>query len=151
MCWGSGMDSKLIEMLEMTAAEVFGKAFFICVDKWEGLKTINTRLIGVTITFDGFHCGSVNLWAANELASMIALNITGADETTNALNVDAVKESVNIFTGNLLTNLFGEEPEFNLSTPEILPDHYSPLTHKTNSVWLLAEQNPLIVSLEIKS
>lgn len=143
------MDSQLIEKVELTAAEVFGKAFFIFIDNWEGVKTLNTKLTGVQIKFDGFHSGSVNLWTNDELASIIAMNITGAEETTKALNIDAIKESVNIFTGNLLTNLFGDEPVFNLSTPVTLPDHFSPLTHCANSVWFLAEQHPLIISLEM--
>jgi CheY-specific phosphatase CheX len=104
-----------------TATRVFEQAAFMFADE---VDTIENKLdIGVSLSFNGENSGTVELWTVGELALTIANNLLGesgelSEDLLIARQTDAVKEMLNMIAGNLITDLYGTEPVYNLAIPE---------------------------------
>lgn len=146
-----------IEQSIEVISRILGESAFIFVDPLKesdapGLDEWKAN--GVSIRFTGHKKGTVSLWAGDEFLLTAAANMLGIDENSDesrAKAVDALKEILNIITGNLLTTCYGTEPIFDLSIPENLPAE----TLKTeylprNAVWFEAEGNPVLFLLKMQ-
>ncbi|NJL71847.1 MAG: chemotaxis protein CheX [Candidatus Competibacteraceae bacterium] len=113
--------------------------------------------IAVQMAFHGPISGTAQLAVPVSLASELAANVLGVDpEESNSPEValDAVKELLNVTTGNLVTALAGEEPIFDLTIPEPVPfDHvaWGALSTQPGAFVLLVEDRPLLFSVVLQS
>jgi CheY-specific phosphatase CheX len=104
-----------------TATRVFEQAAFMFADE---VDSIEDKLdIGVALSYSGENCGTIELWTVRELALTIADNLLGETEELSEdqlmeRQADAVKEMLNMIAGNLITDLYGTEPIYNLAVPE---------------------------------
>lgn len=104
-----------------TATRVFEQAAFMFADE---VDTIDYKLdIGVSLSYSGENNGTVELWTVGELALTIANNLLGesgelSGDQLIARQTDAVKEMLNMIAGNLITDLYGTDPVYNLAIPE---------------------------------
>nr|MBN2278470.1 chemotaxis protein CheX [candidate division Zixibacteria bacterium] len=75
-----------------------------------------------TIRFHGKHTGEMSMIVPFELCTELSANMLGeeVDEIDSKEKVlDAFKEILNIITGQMLTEIYGDQAIFNLSPPEI--------------------------------
>lgn len=105
---------------------------------------------GVKLFFtehNGTRCGAVHLWVTKGFASLAASNMLGIDEDdaqASEKGMDALREILNVILGNLLTEVYGEEPVFDINLPTNLgPEHLKEDIEANYSVWLEAEDNPV--------
>lgn len=112
------------------------------VQEWEaeGVKLFFTE-------HNGTRCGAVHLWVTKGFASLAASNMLGIDEDDEQAiekGMDALREILNVILGNLLTEVYGEEPVFDINLPTSLgPEHLEEDFDANYSVWLEAEDNPV--------
>jgi chemotaxis protein CheY-P-specific phosphatase CheC len=104
-----------------TATRVFEQAAFMFADEVEIIE--NQLDIGVSLSYSGENSGTIELWTVGELALTIANNLLGetgelSGDKLIARQTDAVKEMLNMIAGNLITDLYGTEPIYNLAIPE---------------------------------
>lgn len=88
----------------------------------EQLAAPEAELVKAQMDFDGPISGHVELAAPLALCTALSANIQGLDEDdpeAEAQALDAIKEMLNIFCGQALTALAGEEAVFHLSIPEL--------------------------------
>lgn len=144
------------EALEQVAARVLeDTAFVFAMPRCEPpLEEGDWQPLGVGLRFQGPVCGHCELWTTSELAMLVSANMLGTDEESEDASdacVDALKEALNILCGNLLTELAGEEPVFDLGTPQIL-EALSPLPDEDHSVetWLDADGHPALMRLMLE-
>lgn len=78
--------------------------------------------VQTTMQFSGHRKGTVSLTVPTEMCMELAANVMGVDpdEVHGLENAeDALKEVLNVTCGSLLTAMFGFEPVFDLSIPEV--------------------------------
>ncbi len=140
--------------LEQIAARVLeDTAFVFALPREEPVAEGAWTPLGIGLQFRGPVNGRCELWAQRELGMLISANMLGMDEDSpdaNAACVDALKEALNIFCGNLLTEIAGEEPVFDLTPPGTL-ESLTPLPEGNKSVetWLDADGHPVLMRLWI--
>ena len=138
------------EKIFNTAVSVLQQTAFIFADEFCGDEAFSDTMDGVSVEFRGPENGVVQLWIAPGMGASIAANMLGVEEDSidaAQKSSDALKELANIFTGNLLTALYGTEPIFELGIPQLLTDS-SPHDISQYAVWLNAEEKPMLVFLE---
>lgn len=75
-----------------------------------------------SMTFSGHMNGRLEVAVPVSMSAEIAANVLGIDPDDPAVESDAedaIKELLNVVCGNLLTQLAGEKPVFDLSVPEV--------------------------------
>ena len=85
------------------------------------LNELNLR--GVTLEYKGHKSGNVSLFANDEFLRYAAANMLGIDEDSNDAiekGFDSIKEILNMVVGNLLTEIYGCDPIFDIGIPSIL-------------------------------
>jgi len=147
--------NELTDALALVAARVFEDAAFVFTDRpaegdlpAEGMWEAG----GAAVSFTGTPSGTLHLWAADGFARAAAANMLGLDEAAGPVDsgADALRELLNIIAGNLLTELYGTEPLFNLGIPQALAarELAADMRHE-NAVWLAAEGSAVLLTLRI--
>ena len=119
------MSTDNIDILCNTAIETLERFAFLLGDPPNrdeaGLPPLPPRLWLVTLTFTGARTGTVVLATAPDLARQIAANLYSLDLTaiTDDQAIDALKELLNVTTGDYLHALEGNEPIFDLTPPAL--------------------------------
>ncbi|MCP4567115.1 MAG: chemotaxis protein CheX [FCB group bacterium] len=113
---GTSLNETVVSVLEQMA-------FIFCepADLQEGIDLDEFEFIKVSLTFDGHKSGQVTIIAPNEFCRELVANMLGEDidnEDDCGKQADAVKEILNIITGQYLTQVYGDKVVFNLSAPE---------------------------------
>lgn len=98
-------------------------AFIFCepADLQEGIALDEFEFIKVSLAFAGHKSGQLTIIVPKEFGRELAANMLGEDIDENddcGDHVDAVKEVLNIITGQYLTQTYGDKVVFNLSAPE---------------------------------
>jgi hypothetical protein len=146
------------DIAEQTITDVLQKAVFIFTDpiSENEIPALDTwEPDGVSIRFTGKPSGTVYIWVSKGFACCVAANMLGIDKDepkASEQGIDALKELLNMIVGNLLTAVFGEEPVFELSLP--VKAKRNKLLMQINlpdKVWLQAEGNPFLFTMEIDS
>ena len=144
------------DLLERTVAHVLeDSAFVFAMPMDEPPPDLSTwQAIGVSLAFEGPFSGHFEFWAPFEVAKLLSSNMLGMDEDSpdaQEMCFDAMRETLNILCGNLLTEIAGSTPVFNLGTPvtqskpEPLPDDGS-----ATEVWLTSDGHPILLRMHVK-
>jgi hypothetical protein len=87
------------------------------------ISTADTEWVEGTMNFSGdLHNGTLTMIVPNNISNELAGNILGIDdfsEEAAKLGQDSLKEVLNVICGRVLTEIYGEEPLFELSIPEL--------------------------------
>jgi CheY-specific phosphatase CheX len=81
------------------------------------------NLKGVFLEYSGHKSGHVSLLANDEFLKYAAANMLGIDENSNDAiekGFDSIKEILNMVVGNLLTEIYGCDPVFDIGIPRVL-------------------------------
>ena len=111
--------------------------------------------LAVKIRFKGPNAGELTLIAPADICLELAANILGVDDSSELADAkahDALKELVNVTCGQLLTTIFGEEPVFDLTVPEVQPidgPGWRELLTNEESVAFNVEENLVMLHLTI--
>ncbi|MBN2329094.1 MAG: chemotaxis protein CheX [Candidatus Omnitrophica bacterium] len=110
----------LVQVLE-SMLEQYAFAFCELAPKNE-LETEEVDFVHSLLTFTGSRTGEIALTMPAELCEEIAGNILGGEMDNGELSEyaqDSLKELLNIYAGNVLTSLYGDEVSFDFDAPEI--------------------------------
>lgn len=112
------------------------------------------QAIGVTIEFHGLATGTISLWVEDHFRQTAAMNMLGVDDI-GGVSVekqnDAIKEILNIVSGNLLTTLYGKQDIFELGIPTITQDAIANgITDQSLLLWYGTEETVLAVVITTK-
>lgn len=108
-----------------------------------------------TMTFSGPWQGTLELVVPTSLCAQIASNVLGTepeDEESTRFQEDAVKEVLNVTCGNILTELAGPDPVFDLSVPTFTAldqESWELFRDDPESVGLLVEDEPVLIRLAV--
>ena len=138
-------------------ANVMGCGAFIMLDLIEPceIPAIETwDSIGVGISCEGSHRGSMSLWASASFMRTLCANMLGAEDDSGlstANLIDALKEMLNMIIGNVLTEVYGDEPVFDLGLPRLLTSR-NLAGDQGNSfkLWYSAEGEPIMFLVDIE-
>jgi hypothetical protein len=149
--------STLRDTAEQTISRILGEAAFIftdTIDEKSRPSVDSWDADGVSLTFVGPTSGEIRMWVGKGFACYAAANMLGIDESSEDAQkkgLDALKELLNMIVGNFITAAWGEAPVFNLGIPKnierelLSKDYLNPYT-----IWLQAEANPVLFTIEIK-
>jgi CheY-specific phosphatase CheX len=99
----------------------------------------------VSMRFSGVLTGSLELALPQKVCTEIAANMLGEepqDADAQDKQMDATRELLNVTCGQVLTDLAGERPMFELTVPES-----APLSPERRTV-LLGDQNSIVFSID---
>ncbi len=108
------------------------------------------------MTFVGPFRGTMALTVPMEMCTEMAANVLGLDmddEQAEEGAQDALKELLNVACGQVLTELAGEEPVFDLTVPAVTvmdDETWDALTHDENVAAMLVDERPLLTGLWIE-
>jgi CheY-specific phosphatase CheX len=147
------MEVSTKETLVGTASRVFEQAAFMFADEVETLDCELT--IGVSLSFIGENSGTVELWTVRELTLIIADNLLGetdtlSEEKLQARQADALKEMLNMIAGNLITDLYGTEPIYNLDIPVVIENPLKPEQVPELAARLSVEGLPVMLLMRLE-
>lgn len=153
------MDRKIQETLNSVLADVLEKQAFMFAEPAEGeeLETPDGVSFQAAMSFSGPYTGKIVLAAPIEMCREIAANVLGIEpdeEISESSARDSLKEVLNVLCGNLLTELAGSEPEFDISIPstgEVDPGNWSELSADPACVHYMVDEYPTLVILEISA
>jgi len=120
------MSTDNITLLRDTAIEILERFAFLLGDPAESssydVTPLPEKLWVITLIFRGPRTGALRLATVPELARQVAANLYGTelDEVTDTQAGDALKELLNVITGDYLHKLEGNEPIFDLAAPQLV-------------------------------
>lgn len=104
---------------------------------------------GVQLAFDGPFSGWCELWAPREVTDLFAATMLGAGDPcadADELGIEALRETVNILCGHLLTELAGQDPVFDLGTPSVYERFTTPPECGSGAeTWFRIDGHPLLL------
>jgi CheY-specific phosphatase CheX len=72
------------------------------------------------VSFKGVVNGRYSIVCQSEFGKTLATNLLGMEEEISDSQIkDALKEMINVMSGNLLTDTYGADNVFNLTSPEV--------------------------------
>jgi len=108
----------------------------------------------VSMQFMGPFSGVLSLYAPGDLCRQVAMNVLGVDDPMEAGShfkpCDTMCELLNVTCGNLLPELAGREPVFNLTPPrafEIETADWEAITQDPDAQGFLMEDFPVYLKL----
>jgi CheY-specific phosphatase CheX len=120
----------------------------------DDVETAKNSFVKAHMRFTGPINGTLNMVVPESMCPQIAANVLGldpADDLFLQAPHDAVKELLNVTCGNLLTEMAGEEPIFDLLPPEVnIIDRATWLATKKdpNTVLFAVDDEPVLLYLE---
>ncbi len=142
------------DIARQTVGRILGEAAFLFTDDLpEGSRPpLPWNAEGISLRFAGHPSGEIRMWVGEAFARIAAANMLGIDPTDReaaAKGTDALKELLNMATGNFLTEAFGPDPVFVLGLPERLPNELlADDVNDTDAFWLEAENCPVMFTLK---
>jgi len=140
--------------MEMTAARILGDWAMMLVEPETAevatqILETDSDLFSAGLEFRGIVSGRYIIICPRTFAILIAQNLLGGEEIGNEDEIlDALKEMVNVFGGNLLTATYGTDEVFALTCPEakiISKDEVRKLCEK-KVIWLRGDGEPVGVA-----
>lgn len=149
-------ETNVIDCAAAVAGRILCDGAFVFADPLPAESTPDIggwEAIGVELTFAGAESGAVSVWAGRRFISRVAANMLGADEggeRAREEGVDALGELLNMIVGNLLTELYGTEPLFNLGLPrEAKRNRLASDLSERECIWFEAEGEPVLFTVQL--
>jgi len=119
------MEQQLKSILTAVANDTLEKLAFLFAfaDEERDHDSPDPAVVG-RVEFDGYFDGFLTMRISDSVIPELACNMLGLDDEAQVSNTqqqDALKELLNVICGNALPAIAGDEVEFNIATPEILP------------------------------
>lgn len=115
---------------------------------WHDAFPKDAKFIIGQLKFRGVVSGSYCVVCQENFAKALARNLLGSDEELpeSQLN-DGICEMVNVFSGNLLTSAYGEDPVFDLTSPISFKANWAQVEEALSGYALcyLADGEPVVV------
>ena len=108
------------------------------------------------MSFSGPQSGSMILALPKEMCTELAASVLGVERDDADIaekGIDAVKEMLNVICGNILTEIAGSEPVFNLSVPasrELDAAAWKSLASQGTTVAFMVDDYPALLQLTIR-
>ncbi len=152
------MNDKYSQILSQTFADIMENLAFMFVDSEEKDKIENSseNNLRASISFSGYIDGYLEIVASTKLCRTLAANMLGIeveDKETEKQAGDALKEALNTICGRLLTEIAGEDPIFNLSTPKtdtINLEAWNKIKANKNTLCFRIDEQPAMLMLDVK-
>ncbi|MCP4367539.1 MAG: chemotaxis protein CheX [Deltaproteobacteria bacterium] len=120
------MNDKVNDVISTVVTETIEKLVFMFASPYTPENsTEEDPDIGVSVSFSGPFSGTLGMKVSGEVLSELAVNMLGVDsedEITFEDKNDALKETINVFCGNILPAIGGKSAVFNIDAPEIVPE-----------------------------
>ena len=152
------MSSEHTDMLTRVFCDVLEKMAFMFGDPAEPEEmpeSVPEPLVA-SISFEGPVKGALHLAVSRSMSIEIAANSLGMDPEDPEVaskGEDALKELLNVVCGNVLTELAGEEPVFDLSIPELKAvdqKAWNTLQGHANTALFIVDDFPALMNLSLK-
>ncbi|SYZ74383.1 hypothetical protein TRIP_C90011 [Candidatus Zixiibacteriota bacterium] len=152
-------ESKQKEMLSDILCRVFEQTAFLFpekVDLLEGMSLDEFEMLSINLKFAGDREGETTLIIPVDLCRELAANLLGEDPcdgTDREKCYDAAREMLNIITGQILTETFGEKALFNLSSPqtsELARDAFFAGYEQGDYVCCTVDDYPIFATMKLK-
>lgn len=110
-----------------------------------------------SMSFHGPINGCLELVISHATCRQIAANFVGVDPDDDKIDLyaeDAVKELLNVTCGNILTEMAGTDPVFDLSVPSLQPigvEQIQSFSDDERSIGLLVDDEPVLVRLIVEN
>lgn len=151
------MRNALSQTVAETFCQVMESQTFMSPERVEpeALPLGEQSFLCATLSFSGAARGRVCIVAPADFATAIAANFLGMDVEdlfVQENSEDALKEVLNITSGNLLTTLYGAQAPFDLSVPDshpLPPQSVSELAFASDSLCFDVEDHPVIVRVTL--
>lgn len=153
------MASEHAEMLRAVFGDVIEKMAFMFAEMAEEDEIPDSvpESVEARMSFDGPINGVLAMVVPKEMCPEIAANSLGIDpdeEGAIEKGSDAVKELLNMVCGNMLTELAGVEPVFDLTIPqvsELSADEWKQTRDDPGTIALVVDDYPVLVNLTLQS
>jgi len=120
------MNEKVNDVISTVVTDTIEKLVFMFASPYTPENsTEEDPDIGVSVSFNGPFSGTLGMKVSEEVLSEITVNMLGVDsedEISLEDQNDALKETVNVFCGNILPAIGGKSAVFNIDAPEIVPE-----------------------------
>lgn len=144
----------LVQVLEKVL-EQFAFAFCELVKKDE-LETEETEFVQSSLSFTGPKSGELSITMPAELCAEIAGNVLGLNPGEGDIveyAQDSLRELLNVFAGNVLTTLYGEDALFDFGTPSIVrldETEWQALIDDPSSIGITIEDSPALLCFSVQ-
>lgn len=145
------------ETIEKTVTDVLEQLAFVFADhaEREELPADVESAIAVRMGIRGAASGQLTVISGPDVCLELAANLTGQDpdEVSSEVATQALMEFANVLCGQLLTEIAGVEPVFDLVPPGIMDDAdaaWKTLCDDEYAVAFLADDCPILVRLELE-
>ncbi len=117
------MEKEMRRILDETLCEVLEKQAFLFAEEIEpgDVPPQSGKMLSARITFAGTFSGTISLYVTEAMCCEIAANFLGVDADAPGISgkaPDALKEILNVISGNFLTAAAGDGPVFDLTVPQ---------------------------------
>lgn len=143
------------DVLRAVVSRVLEQAAFIFTDESIDTPKIDPyamQFVRVSLDYTGAHSGRVMLIVPIDVCGEFAVNMLGcdpADCASKESQVDAGKEIANMVSGQLLTELYGNQAVINLSAPEsaeLSPDEFFATLDRNEYICAMVDGRPVIAT-----
>lgn len=146
------------ESIEQVVTEVLEQLAFVFADPAQADEMPGElgQGVAVRIGIHGAGTGTLTVVSGHAVCAELAANLTGedADDIEPEAAAQALMELTNVLCGQLLTQIAGTEPVFDLEPPTLLHDtaqQWAALCADETAVAFLADDCPILVRLELSS
>lgn len=151
------MNSERSEKISGVFVGIFEKLAFMFGDEVskDEIPVPTGDLIEASMSFTGFRSGSLGLALPRDVCPVISANVLGIDVDDDVAierSLDALKEVLNVICGNLLTEIEGEEPIFDLTVPEtriVSKAEWAGLLENDDTMAFVVDEEPVLLYLRI--
>ena len=142
------------DVIETVVTDVMEQMAFVFVDPAEitDFDQMPEQAVCVTLIFSGAADGKLTVIADRAVGRELAANLAGEDQVSEEAADQAIKEVVNVIAGQLLTEIAGTQPVFDLNPPEseaLSESAWRAAIEDPAAVALLTEDQPLLVRFEM--
>lgn len=147
------------DLINSTVCNVLEHTAFLfpeVADLSEGIEFEDFDFVRVRLNISGDEDGEVMMMAPAEFCLELSANMLGEDikkDESVEKHMDALKEALNIITGQLLTEIYGEKAVFDLSAPEaevIEKEAFFELISKHDYSLVMSDEFPVITIFSVK-
>ena len=144
------------EKIQSVFADVLEHMAFMFADPADEptLPEQSSGTIAAGIQFSGEMAGEIRLVSTTALAAELASNLLGTDldDVDDHQLIEAMKELLNVTCGQVLTQIAGSDPVFDLTPPQVF--EFNPEEWNSNDVtgstsFLMVDDEPVVIRFDL--